>query len=799
MASIGHKLETKGVIMTLLSLVLISTGCEEQIDSPAVNPSEEKMIEVTLNIGFAEEIDAASFFPTTKSGNESNTFDVQFAPYPKTKTVANNHPDQLYNLEVCQYNTEGVLLQYKNLGIVNPGTNVSFELNNLEDCQLFFLARGSGNVAGSINGKSLDGLNDVIASSETIEKITDINQMPYFLHLEKVKIVDGKLQSIDGKDARILMKRLAVRLSISWEFSKTLVEQNYSLREVRLFQKPKQYSIRPKREETKWGIVYPGGLTDFIDGFRLTGSGLSSANGHYEVWVPANAQGSASIITSSNYRTKEYVNPATSYIEFVVDHTAVNGQNDQRLYYRTYLGGNTTTDLNLVENTNYHWIVKINTADFIHDPRIRLLDQTPVKSTNIVPTANCFMMVPGTNICFNPYKHTSGTNEWNYQLTDGNTLNVDKTITDVKVIWQTKDAGTVGELVLGYAIDQTTNHKNLANIESGNSLNDARISVKAPVTRGGNALVAAYNSNGTIVWSWHLWITDYVPRGITSSINYVEAQKRTRNGSVHQYAGSAFKTGGMYANKVMTDRNLCALGGGFPGKNASNLEFGNRIGYIYYWGRKDPFFGSIDGTANEKDVIYNADGEAISLECVNYSEIPKTDGNTLAWVIEHPKDIIIGTLSWYNDSETTDASVFLWDNQGKKTLYDPCPDGWMIPDKSVVNDINTANAYWFNANGNFVQNGSSHTKGGRLYNISGTPGIPTPQTIHNTVWFPVTAWRGNGVLTQPDQGYLGFRNMTLYSGYYRFFYSRYSNNEWTNNLQEGGRTGESNPFRCVKE
>ena len=106
----------------------------------------------------------------------------------------------------------------------------------------------------------------------------------------------------------------------------------------------------------------------------------------------------------------------------------------------------------------------------------------------------------------------------------------------------------------------------------------------------------------------------------------------------------------------------------------------------------------------------------------------------------------------------------------------------MIPDKSVVNDINTANAYWFNANGNFVQNGSSHTKGGRLYNISGTPGIPTPQTIHNTVWFPVTAWRDNGVLTQPDQGYLGFRNMTLYSGYYRFFYSRYSNNEWTNNL-----------------
>ena len=101
----------------------------------------------------------------------------------------------------------------------------------------------------------------------------------------------AKLQSIDGKDARILMKRLAVRLSISWEFSKTLVEQNYSLREVRLFKSRNNTPYALKGKKQNGGIVYPGGLTDFIDGFRLTGSGLSSANGHYEVWVPANAQG----------------------------------------------------------------------------------------------------------------------------------------------------------------------------------------------------------------------------------------------------------------------------------------------------------------------------------------------------------------------------------------------------------------------------------------------------------------------------------------------------------------------------
>ena len=60
MASIGQKLETKGVIMTLLSLVLISTGCEDKIDSPTVNPSEGKTVEVTLNLGIADEEDGAS-------------------------------------------------------------------------------------------------------------------------------------------------------------------------------------------------------------------------------------------------------------------------------------------------------------------------------------------------------------------------------------------------------------------------------------------------------------------------------------------------------------------------------------------------------------------------------------------------------------------------------------------------------------------------------------------------------------------------------------------------------------------
>ena len=109
-----------------------------------------------------------------------------------------------------------------------------------------------------------------------------------------------------------------------------------------------------------------------------------------------------------------------------------------------------------VVTKNYHWSVKINQATYVNDPRIQLLDQTPVKSTNEQTTANCFMMLPGTNICFNPYKHEAGTDGWNTYLASGGTIS--KTITSVKVLWQTKDAGTSGDLVMGYVVSDD-NHK----------------------------------------------------------------------------------------------------------------------------------------------------------------------------------------------------------------------------------------------------------------------------------------------------------------------------------------------------
>ena len=488
-----------------------------------------------------------------------------------------------------------------------------------------------------------------------------------------------------------------------------------------------------------------------------------------------------------------------------------NAVKKERLYYRAYLGGQESTDFNLYENKDYTWKLSVKSTAYQTDKRIQLLDQSPVQSTNLVETSNCFMMKPGTNICFNPYKHEAkmdGYNNrlsgWNPKLTNGSTLAADKQITDVRLLWQTKDDATSGDLVMGYAISGD-DHSNLAHITDGGDLQKARIHVKVPVSKGGNAMIAAYSGN-KIVWSWHLWITDYVPQGITSSVTYAQAQQLTQNGSVHQYATTAFKNGGTHVGKVVMDRNLCATAGGFPGENASLLEFARRIGYLYYWGRKDPFLGSTDGTANELNVIYDGEGRGVQLGKVAYSNITLVNGNTLQYVIEHPDHIITGSssdqnqskCSWYSLNETTADYQYLYNNS--KTLYDPCPAGWKIPHH---NGWGTSQAYWFNVNGTFVENGSTHDRGGRLYNVSGGNGVPSLRTEDNTAWFPVTAYRsfsdGKLIFNGSAAGYEGTNTIAKNGNNYRIYYTKIAAGELSTPNNAWGMIGEPYPFRCVQE
>mgnify|MGYP003061456518 CR=1 FL=1 len=722
MRRIGSNLQKRRVIMALLTLVLMNTGCDERFDNPAVNPSEGEMVEVTLNIGFADESDAAALPVATTTrqvvaSNNKEAFDVQLIPATQTKAATTSHPDQLYNLEIYQYDGNGNYLACTSTQTINPGTSTA--TLNVNTSQMLIIARGDNSTVAAFKDKSLSDVRKLVADAELMKAITtdgntNINDMPYLLYLPKVKITDGKLQSPEGTDVRLLLKRLAVGLTIDWTFSQAMTKNGYSLTEVRLMQIPADYRILPEREtETPYGEMYPVSTSNFIDGFRLKGDDLTKANGTQTLWMPANARGTRSDVTAVGYRNKNYAHPAATYVEFVVDNTGKN----ERLLYRAYLGGNATSDFNLYENTNYYWKININNANYTSDNRIQLLDQTPVKSDNLQPTSNCFMMRPGTNICFNPYLHEAGAGGQNTYLSD-------KTIDKVEVLWQSKDAGTSGDLVLGYAgvNDQT----NLVNYTDIGDKTNARVHVKVPNTNGGNAVIAAYNSQGTIVWSWHLWITDYVPAQINGAaigdessreVELAKARNASVGGTVHQYRGSAWTyPSGNFYNRVIMDRNLGALRNTWS--TTSSLDAARAYGNLYQWGRKDPMPGSADGGRDDIDLMFDGDGVSKPLSVRPNSELSRD--NTIQNPAAFYKLDDLKNANWLPDDS--------W--SASKTIYDPCPAGWQVPDfttdaaNNIWSDFNTWTNMSMLVNGSFMSSSMSvkekdfHVMNGMRYKIA---------------------------------------------------------------------------------
>ena len=150
----------------------------------------------------------------------------------------------------------------------------------------------------------------------------------------------------------------------------------------------------------------------------------------------------------------------------------------------------------------------------------------------------------------------------------------------------------------------------------------------------GNAVIAAKDANGTVLWSWHIWLTDQ-PEG-------------------HVYNNNA---------GTMMDRNLGAT-------SATPGDVG-ALGLLYQWGRKDPFLGSSS---------ISSDVEAKST--ITWPSPVSSDfwNGTIEYAIANPTTFILGSYNY--DWFFTGSSDYVDDTRWRsgKTIYDPCPLGWRVPD-----------------------------------------------------------------------------------------------------------------------
>lgn len=678
MANTRQKLETRGVIMTLLSLVLMNMGCEDKIDSPVVNPSEGKTVEVALNIGLANETDGYDLSASTKtlSGKEG-AFNVELTPTTTTR-ASTAKPDQLYKLEIRQYDQNGKHLNGNGPTNQIIGQTLTVNLTEAKDCQLVFVAWGQ-NSQKSLGGIDLPQAQEIAIDASVIKSITDetINEMPYILHLKHVNVTgnkeNGVISSPNGEDVRILLKRLATRLTLNWTYS----YEGYSLKQILLESIPLNYKVIPKPDKDE-NNTYPS-LLDQYTTIQLSEEEIE--NGSYTCWIPANVRGTNNESNSPLYRIKANAPLGSSYASFIAGN---KGDVKKKLNYRVYLGGSDYTEFNLYGNTDYSYTVNFKHTELpVNDHRVTIIDPIPASENNenLVPTANCFMVAPGGAFCFDPFKYQINGNDDNVNTTlQGWATSGRGGIASVKLIWQTKENGDIGEPVMG-VVNSSDDHMNIVDIKrrdktdiSSNlvtGINQAYIYCRvAPNTAGGNGLIAALDKNGDILWSWHIWVSDYNPDPTGDQTVLKPENKRKQ-----KYEGNNAD-----AQYPMMDRNIGAQKG-FIELPTKQIEMSKANGLQYQRGRKDPFLTSYSQEPIESVSIVDEINPPKGLQ-----NMYAPDGITYI-SRKGEKNAASSYENAYKTPYTLYASDFYWNsaqqkatwNSSTKDVHDPCPAGWRVP------------------------------------------------------------------------------------------------------------------------
>ena len=167
----------------------------------------------------------------------------------------------------------------------------------------------------------------------------------------------------------------------------------------------------------------------------------------------------------------------------------------------------------------------------------------------------------------------------------------------------------------------------------------------------GNAQLGVYDAAGKCLWSWHIWRTD-APEDFTFT-NCDEI------------------------SWTVMDRNLGATG-------ATAADGSATYGLYYQWGRKDPFPAEMVA----RGMYTNA-------------------GRSLAYAVEHPRQAfkpvsyrdVYDAYDWYNVHRDS-TNHALWGNPDfeyihplkelVKTIYDPCPAGYVVAPANAFRDFGCA-------------------------------------------------------------------------------------------------------------
>jgi hypothetical protein len=263
----------------------------------------------------------------------------------------------------------------------------------------------------------------------------------------------------------------------------------------------------------------------------------------------------------------------------------------------------------------------------------------------------------------------------------------------------------------------------------------------------GNAVIALKDGNNKILWSWHIWRTSYNP---------------SANGMLDTYninVGDSIKT----SVRMMKFNLGCTQMAATMGANVYES------GLIYQWGRKDPFL-SAKGTSGNvepvkgEDYFIDAAGATDFKVAANSKQITADGDAKVTTAISNPMTFYRQQSGgdWLaSGTQAIKANNDLWGNpgsksyvvnknKGTKSMFDPCPPGYMVPPAYTwangsgtnVHDgmmftIGTVSAYYPYSGSRFSTDGTINT-GTYANSMSSSPAASAVGTAMSDLYFAST-------------------------------------------------------------
>ena len=232
--------------------------------------------------------------------------------------------------------------------------------------------------------------------------------------------------------------------------------------------------------------------------------------------------------------------------------------------------------------------------------------------------------------------------------------------------------------------------------------------IKKENLQNGNAIVAVTNTDGKVMWSWHLWFT---PKSSLKTIPFTSVGS-TYNFMTDNLGWKYTKwTGGLKREVVVKIEQQAETGEKKTATITLKQAAGNNVregyGNLYQWGRKDPLPGTdtfYPNTGYKFNDGYTIVGDQVA-DYTNPANKQRMEERTIGLSIREPGIMLPkvggGKLSWsyrqYINLWSADNDSYAGTvRNGKKTIYDPSPVGFKVPDAYAFKDFSITGVVWSN-------------------------------------------------------------------------------------------------------